>query len=609
MPLRICPGLRALLVLVIAMSAGCGSDDESGNGADAGPSDAAVDASVDAAVAPVFRNPVDLPDDQLADAVLELLDAPVSGATENCSRCHGVGRQTLRYWRALGDESLAECLTSLEVADATVARAMIDCLRDDPGDPESMFKAEKLGVYSTGAHLPWFAHLFELAYGAKAADRHQAFVEELGMPRGGAARFEQEAFDLIAEYFIRGLPLLDEKVTEEPQPTECLPSVSKDVSAHVTAMSTQGWAAVNLENGLLMHGCGVDAPPVECLTEETREEEWEALPGVVVRSLQVVDYRSAFWTRSSADGRFVGHGRSGEELRSAFVDLQTDAVIPADAFYDPGFFPDNSGFAFQASQALFCEQQVLTAGPTEVTFSEPGCTANNEVGLYQHLGAALGGGDYWTVHGQFNSDDGGHGATLGDPPATADQKSRLRFTPMIHAGSTGFEPGETVELDTPWEGDAVLSPSAQLVISRLSGEGGQLGFVMRKVVATPNETGYDVEVPEVARYCVNGGKPGFSFDERWLTYHHYVEAADAVDLGFTGPDDPAFAPFLEQGAANLYVLDIVDGTTTRVTNMAAGEYALYPHFRSDGWIYFMVRDGSESETVAATDAAVVFAAQ
>jgi hypothetical protein len=608
MPLCSSRGALAVLFLVVASAIGCGSDDESGGGADAGPSDASVDASVDAAVAPVFRNPVDLPDDELADAVLVLLDAPVPGATENCSRCHGVGRQTLRYWRALGDESLAECLTSLEVSDAATAQEMIDCLRDDPDDPESMFKAEKLGVYATGAHLPWFAHLFELAYGAEAADRHQAFVDELGMPRGSATPFEQDAFDLIAEYFIRGLPLLDEKVTEGPQPTECLPSVSEDVGAHVTAMSTEGWAAVNLENGLLMHGCGVDEPAIECLSEETRVEEWEALPGVVVRSLQVVPYASSFWTRSSADGRFVGHGTKPNG--SAFVDLQTGAVIDADAFYDPGFFPDNSGFAFQNSQAQFCEQQVLTAtpAPTLITFTEPGCSANDEVGLYQHLGAALGGGDYWTVHGQFNSDDGGHSATLGDPPATADQKSPLRLTPMIHDGNS-FEPGTTIRLDTPWEGDAVLSPSAELVISRVAGVDGQLGFVMRKVVATPTEEGYDVEAPEVARYCVNGGKPGFSFDERWLAYHHYVEAADAVDLGFEGPDDPAFAPFLEQGAANLYVLDLLDGTTTRVTNMAAGEYALYPHFRSDGWIYFMVRDGSDSETIAATDAALVFAGQ
>ena len=558
MPLCSSTGLRSVLLLVLATAAGCGSDDESGNGDDGGPSDAGVDAAVNAAVAPVFRNPVELPDDELADAVLELLDTPVSGPDDNCSRCHGVGRQTLRHWRALGDQSLATCLTNLEVSDAAAAQEMIDCLRDEPADPESMFKAEKLGVYSTGAHLPWFAHLFELAYGADGPELHQAFVAQLGMPRGGEVPFEQDAFDLIAEYFIRGLPLLDAKVIEEPQPTECTSGVSKDVAAHVTAMSTQGWAALNRDNDLLMHGCPVDAAPIDCLTDEPLEADWVQLPGSVVRSLQVVPYRSAFWTRSSADGRFVGHGTKPNG--AAFVDLQTDTVIDANAFYDPGFFPDNSGFAFQASSALFCEQQVLTATPTptEITFNEPGCSANEEVGLYQHLGAALDGGDYWTVHGQFDSDDGGHSATLEDPPATADQSSHIRLTPMIHTSNTGYEPRATIAVHSPWEGDAVLSPSAQLVITRVAGASGQLGFVMRKVEATPTKEGYDVEIPEVAATASTAASPASRSTSAGSSYHHYVGDADAVDLGFDGPDDPAFAPYLDQGAANLYVLDLLD---------------------------------------------------
>ena len=44
--------------------------------------------------------------------------------------------------------------------------------------------------------------------------------------------------------------------------------------------------------------------------------------------------------------------------------------------------------------------------------------------------------------------------------------------------------------------------------------------------------------------------------------------------------------------------------------MHAGQYALYPHFRSDGWIYFLVRDNNtHKEYVAATDAAIKMAAE
>jgi hypothetical protein len=602
--MRMCTRLCVPLALFLASAAaGCG--DDGGDGAEDMPDAGTPDAAPDAAVAPVFRNAVELPDAELADAALKALGAPVPGANDNCGRCHGVTRERMRYWRDLGVESLDACLTDLEVQDAEAARAMIDCLRAKPSDPESAFEASKLGQFSTAAHLPWFAHLFELAYGDEGAGRHEEFVEQVGMPQGGASPLDQDGFDIVAEYFDRGLPLLEQKLTFDP-PTECEPSVAPEVATHVDEMTVAGWGALNTEAGILMHGCGGAETPRECLTDEPRVQRWENVAGVV-RRLQVVPHASAYWTRSSADGRFVAHGV--DPGGAAFVDLQTDAVIPADALYDPGFFPDNSGFAFQrGSQALFCEQVVLNEGPAEVTFGEPTCTSNGEVGLYQHLGAALGGGDYWAVHGQFTSDDGGKDPTTGDPSAQFSEDSSMRLTPMIHQGTgQGFDAGETVGVDTPYEGDAVMSPSARLVISRVAGPTGQLGFLMRAVVATQTPAGYEVTAPEVARYCVNGGKPSFSFDERLLTYHHYVEASDAEELGFEGPDDPAFAPYLTDGAANVYILDILTGQTQRVTNMAPGEYALYPHFRSDGWIYFMVREvaADESETIAATDAALV----
>ena len=599
--------VRLTLTLFLATTAACGSDDAEEDGdddsevVDAGSPDAAIDA----AVRPVFRNPVDLPDDELAAAVLSMLGAPVADAQDSCDRCHGLTRQSVRFWRALGDQAQSNCLTDLEVTDPVVARTMIDCMREDPADPKSMFKANKLGVYSTGAHLPWFAYVFDLAFGEEGAAEHETFVSQLGMPRGSLEPFAQEQFDLVAEYFARGVPLLEALLPVEP-PGECTPGVSADVAAHVDEMSLEGWAAVNAENGILMHGCGDAETPRECLAAAPRVEAWEFMAGAVVRNLRTIDYASSFWTRSSADGRFVGHGASG---MSAIVDLQNDTVIPANALYDPGFFPDNSGFMFQSSQAHFCPQSILTAtpAPAMVSFTEPGCSSSEAVGLYQHVGAALGGGDYFAVHGQFVSDNGGHDPTLGDPSATFAGNSRLFFTPMIHNG-TEYEPGETVDVVSPFEGDAVISPSSRLVISRVAGEkGAQAGFVLRQVNTSTGPAGPQVDIPEIARYCVNGGKPGFSFDERWLTYHHYVEGtdADAIELGFEGVNDPAFAPYLTEGAANVYILDLLNGERRLVTRMAPGEYALFPHFRSDGWIYFIVRNLGENETIAATDAALV----
>jgi hypothetical protein len=111
--------------------------------------------------------------------------------------------------------------------------------------------------------------------------------------------------------------------------------------------------------------------------------------------------------------------------------------------------------------------------------------------------------------------------------------------------------------------------------------------------------------PVIGRYCGTGAKGHISFDERWFVYHHYITDADATELGFTGPDDPAFAAYRTRGAANSYLVDLRTGTRTRITNMQPGQYALFPHFRSDGWIYIIVRTaGATPEHVVASDAAL-----
>jgi hypothetical protein len=105
--------------------------------------------------------------------------------------------------------------------------------------------------------------------------------------------------------------------------------------------------------------------------------------------------------------------------------------------------------------------------------------------------------------------------------------------------------------------------------------------------------------------CLSGGKATFSYDERWLVFHHYVEPGDAAELGFSGPSDPAFTDYLQRGASNLMLVDLRTGTARRITGMSPGQYAVFPHFRSDGWIYFVVRTLDGTEYFAASDAALV----
>ncbi|MBX3154911.1 MAG: hypothetical protein KF773_02840 [Deltaproteobacteria bacterium] len=597
---------RALVLLVLVACGGKPS---------VTPPDGAPDSPPppDAPTLPVFRNPVDLPDAQLATEALQLLGANVPGARSTCQQCHGMTRQHVRYWRALSDVSMSDCLTDLQVTSKASAQQMIDCARSMPAMNTSDFTTKHLGIYATAANLPWFAYTFYVAYGGQGPAKLVEFQKQVGMPRDQTP-FTQGEFDILAEWFARGVPLLDETLPLDPPPETCNTGISAAVGAHVADMAITGWRAVNKANMLAMHGCGEATDPRDCLSDTKLAVEqpfgsgWE-LPGRGrLRLLADVSYSTSFWTRSSADGRFIAHGV--RNVPGSFVyDLQRAMPVPIDVLYDPSFFPDNSGFVFQGGPRNVCAQSVLTSNPAAISMTEVGCARLNSIGLYQHVGRALNGGDFFAVDSEFVSDDGGHNPTFNDPAAHFNSQGYASFTPMIFDG-TRYVPRPHVEVATPYEGDAVLSPSAKLLITRVAGPNDrQLGFVLRKVEATLVGNTYQMAAPEVARYCgFSGGKPAFTFDERWVAFHHYVSQTDqdAIELGFTGVGDPGFLPYRQKGAANVYLLEIATGQVMRVTNVKPGQYALFPHFRSDNWMYIQVRDNNAGrEYMIASDVALV----
>jgi hypothetical protein len=162
-----------------------------------------------------------------------------------------------------------------------------------------------------------------------------------------------------------------------------------------------------------------------------------------------------------------------------------------------------------------------------------------------------------------------------------------------------------VTTSTPHEGDTVLSPSNRLVVSRFGNEDEQLGYVLRRLNATPTDGSYQITTTEIGRYCVKGAKPAISFDEKFMVTHHYVSRDDFAEYGFSSPDASGFRSMLNKGTSNIILVNLVTGARTRVTTMKAGQLALFPHFRSDGWFYFLVRDqNSGKEYAVASDAAL-----
>lgn len=505
-------------------------------------------------------------------------------------------------------------------AGALAAKERIKCFKKDAftGEVRQAYFPHNVGIYAAGAHLGYFVNLFKAAFPEGQdgntnntwAIEYGKFKNRVAMPKGGHPQLTRQEFDIVAEWVVRGLPQMDRVIPEEQAPSTCTPNVSSTLVSYIEAMNTRGWTAVNRDRGLNMFGC-TDGNPRNCLSNfadantKSYGSKWTALSGSKLRVLRELSFSTFYWMRSSADGRFVANGASGTQLGSMISDLQTGKDIPTEAAYDPGFFPDNSGFIFQSTPigTGFCNTNLLTSGPREIRFNEPQCRSASGIALYQHLGAALNGGDYFVINAPFTSDN--PQTETSDPYAGFQSGSQASLTPMTFNG-THYSTKAPASVDIPFQGDAVLSPSTGLMVSRIAGPGGkQLGYAVHKINATANGNGYRVSTTEVGRFCTSGSKVAVSYDERFMVFHHYIGDGDAQALGFASADDPGFAAYRQLGGANIMVLDMKTGVQTRVTNVAPGQYALFPHFRSDGWIYFQVRDhNSSKEYVVASDAAI-----
>ncbi len=391
--------------------------------------------------------------------------------------------------------------------------------------------------------------------------------------------------------------------------------ISSGVATLLAETSASNWAALNRSRNMMMFGCAGAATPRECLASYPLASEADigdnrsAVTGAHLRVLFTGTNRSGFWTRSSADGRFVARSTRIQDL-SRQAEIRVTGVE-----YDPAFFPDNSGFMYLPGGRM-CPMSTITTGtPTTLAASGAGSPCSGgSVGLYEHLAASLGGDDYWASSaGSAAWDDGGHAPTTQETPKNMPWTATASTTLSLMANTgAGFTYVAQRTLRTPLQGDGVISPSSRSLITRFVDADGEYGgYVLHRLDATHTGAAITASITEIARYCVQGAKPAFSYDERYLSYHHYIGTgptadADARELGFTGADDEGFAEYASRGAANVYILDLATGETTRITNMGPGQYALYPHFRSDGWMYFLVRTlGTPREQVIASDAALL----
>jgi hypothetical protein len=435
------------------------------------------------------------------------------------------------------------------------------------------------GVYAAAARLPWFSFLFQ--HTPDGASAQSDFISHVGMPRGGQP-WTQAEFDLVAEWFGRRLPGLFDLVPADSGEA-CVPGLAPNLDSYLEQMELTGWRARNAQVPLLMYGCASGQTGSACLSglpraaDETYGAGWESLPGTKIRILRDNSTSvSNYWSRTSADGRYVGSGLNvpNGAYGGQVIDLQQpDGVILATFAYDATFFPDNSGFLMQqavnddaddpgaptdgtvssGARALVCSQSVLasTAGP--ITGAEPECTlVDGKFGLYQQTAKSVDGSDYWVVHGSYEGDNGGFSEVHEQPWAAFGAQSTTTLTPLVNQGNA-FVAGNAAQVVTPHMGDPMLSPSGGLLVLRVKGLEGtsvdnpdvvtaaQSGYALYSVDKTNGSTSTSATLSDLGRICLTGGKATFSYDERWLVFHHYVLPTDAVDLGFTGQTTPASA--------------------------------------------------------------------
>ncbi|HYX37367.1 MAG TPA: hypothetical protein VE954_30050 [Oligoflexus sp.] len=539
---------------------------------------------------------------QRAQKAAEILGVGRDGA---CSSCHAMNsEQTLRRWSRSYARVQEKCLDN----EALTAKDKLYCLADQTPDQELDLKPARLGFWSAALHLGPLGKLIQEALGEEAAVVLQTKLRQTtAMPLRSPTLLTADEFKVVQDWVDDGMPYLSELLSPYQGPTQCESMLAPRALDHLKAMKEWGWKKRNEERGMLMFACGADQQ--SCFRQQKNGQDifpdvslqpgaasWKADPATEMRVLTDLGQQTNYWIRSSADGRFIAYGGSP----SGVVDLQSLLVtkgklrnIPVDAYYDPAFFPDDSAFVFQGSGTAICSTSLLkNPMTTAIDFSEDACTAGDDVRipLYQAVGASLDGADYLAATGDFHSDDG-HG---GEPYTLRNARSKLLLQPLEFDG-TKWTRREAQSFDTPWEKDWGLSASNQLLLSRLEVRvdsqikhiGYQL-YQLNKDTTSSIAPVYSKEL--VGRLCFDGLKVGFSFDDRFVASYGYIKADQYALLGYASADDPEFQSRLNAGTANVFLFDLWTQKLHVVTHMGPGQFALFPHFRSDGWLYFMVYD-------------------
>lgn len=540
-----------------------------------------------------------------------------------CSSCHATSSErTLERW-ATATRRVDDCLQIGSSQDK------LKCISDNELNEAFTLSAAQLGFYSTALHLPVISTLIEDSFQTDVA---QNILEEIKinalMPFQSDKPLSANEVDTLIKWSRLGMPYLNELLEhEQTQSNSCKQTFSDALTDHIVAMKYDSWRSRNEAEGLPMFACSTDGscfrqqrngrdifPDVS--TDEAKRS-WKFDPDTEMRVLTSLrSYSLHYWIRSSPDGRFVGFGGRPSgiiDLQSLLAPTARERVIEVSALYDPGFFPDNSGFMFQGNGTGLCNMSILkNSRTTSITFRESACTRlirGNQIPLYQAVGASLNGGDYLAVTSSYLR-DAGTTSTLSEHIPSEDiavaSSNFMMIHPLAYNGETWVRKASQ-RFRTPYEIDWVISNTNELLISRTqTRHDGIIRSNGYNIYQLSKSSSGQYQTNQVAQLCVDGLKGDFSLDDRFFVTYSYIRPDHWRLLGYSSANDPVFRAKLRNGSANVYLFDLYTKRRYTITNVGARQYALYPHFRSDGWIYFEIYDmANNTRLILASNAAIL----
>ncbi len=602
-----------------------------------------------------------LSDEELSDLAKQAIGTDPFHTSRKCTSCHRLSSQLIKSWGGRFADISQNCFQNKKIADfsqltSDEASRAIQCLKTNSADPRSPFHPSRLGFWAGAAdHM---GPLFERTGLTNWQNDYRQFLSRVRMPMNrSSSGFTPYQVDVLSEWIKRNYVHIDalDNGANPPPEIGCTPLTSNDLKQMITSHHQRNWGTVNKSKGVIPFACSPRKPSDTCfqMKDSRGQDRFQLIQNIKryktinqspnqwnIRYVTRMPYNTIFWTRSSADGRFSAAGVSemfdGDEKVSvdiysagaAITDLmpllkgEPPRVIPVHASFDPAFFADNSGFSIQglnskdnkAGGTLFCPQSVLLDKNTkEITNKTKSCS-QAELSLYHSTAVSLKGDDYFAIAGDFSGDAGDSDDESGE--AFTPEESFLTFMPMLFDGQKFARTQNELTLSFQYEIDFMISASSDLISSRAFAFDPkketlvQNGYNLHQLIRKTKSNGeFEVETQLVGRVCTRGGKAPISTNQRFLTFYRFVRTADYKEFGFASPNDDEFQNLLHGPTSNIYVYDLLTQKTHRVTNMQAGERAVFSHFRTDDWLVFIVKepyrdDGSAREHMMVSDIAI-----